>query len=374
MRKLTLNLTVCALIFLLFAACEGTTVVIAPQAEEPITITGVSGGGGSEVPVTNSGEDSWYEIYFTNPTCPDEADRVGGLDDIIAEDLLQAELQVDVAAYDLDAGPIVDALITLAQQGVTVRIVTDTDNADLPSIGWLRQRGLTVNEDDRSALMHNKFIVIDGRYTWLGSLNYTTNGIYCNNNNLVRIDSPEIAANYITEMDEMINDGEYGPRSPVNTPNERLMIDDIFVENYFAPEIEVAPIIGELVNGAQRDIKFMAFSFTNEDIGEPMLERAEAGIMVQGVFETTGSNTEYSYYGDMNDYGLDNLAVRQDGNNRIMHHKVIIIDEETTILGSFNFTGNANDSNDENILIVHDPLFTSYFVEEFNTVWEEAKQ
>jgi phosphatidylserine/phosphatidylglycerophosphate/cardiolipin synthase-like enzyme len=105
-----------------------------------------------------------------------------------------------------------------------------------------------------------------------------------------------------------------------------------------------------------------------------MLERAEAGVTVRGVFETTGSETQFSYYGDMQDTGLANVQVRQDGNPRVMHHKVIIIDRQTVVLGSFNFSASANDNNDENIVIVHDPTFTSFFVEEFNTVWSEARQ
>jgi phosphatidylserine/phosphatidylglycerophosphate/cardiolipin synthase-like enzyme len=42
------------------------------------------------------------------------------------------------------------------------------------------------------------------------------------------------------------------------------------------------------------------------------------------------------------------------------------------ILGSYNFSESAETRNDENLLIVHDPVFASYFVEEFDTVWNEA--
>ncbi|HRQ38065.1 MAG TPA: phospholipase D-like domain-containing protein [Chloroflexota bacterium] len=325
-------------------------------------------------PIVDSGSGEWYEIYFTNPTCPPENQRQGGLDEIIAADLLEAELQVDVAAFDFDAPPMIDALIELGQRGVTVRVVTDTDNASQNSINRLRRNGISVVEDKRSALMHNKFIVIDGRYTWMGSTNFTTNDIYCYNNNLVRIDSPQLAANYRAEMDEMYNDRKFGPTSPATTPNEQFTIGGVRVENYFASETKVAPIIGRLVEQAQNDIKFMAFSFTHEDIGEAMIDRAQAGVNVQGVFETTGSQTEFSYYGDMLSERLPNLQVRQDGNPRLMHHKVIIIDGRTTIFGSFNFTGNANNNNDENVLIVHDPTFASYFLAEFQAVWNEARQ
>ncbi|MCZ7669840.1 MAG: phospholipase D-like domain-containing protein [Chloroflexi bacterium] len=108
----------------------------------------------------------------------------------------------------------VNALITLKERGIPVRIVTDEDNGDLDSIRRLRRNGLSVIEDKRSGLMHNKFIIIDGHIVYTGSLNYTTNGVYCNNNNLVRIDSSRLAANYIAEMDEMADERQFGPTSP----------------------------------------------------------------------------------------------------------------------------------------------------------------
>ena len=345
---------------LLLAACQLS-----------VTPPNMGGGSGGDTGGNPAGA-GWYQIYFTNPTCPPEEERSGGLDEIIADDLRQTQFQVDIAAFDLDAPPIVDALIELEERGIPVRVVTDTDNEDLASIRRLRRNGISVVTDDRSALMHDKFIVIDGRYVWTGSLNYTTNGAYCNNNNAVRFDSPELAANYRAEMDEMYIDRSFGPRSPDNAPNKQLTINGVRLENHFAAEEEIAPILANLINGAQQEILFMAFSFTNDTIGEAMLARAEAGVTVEGVFETTGSDTAFSYYPEMRDAGLANLRVRQDGNPRIMHHKVIIIDRQIVIFGSYNFSDSANDSNDENIVIVYDPAFANYFVEEFGVVWDEA--
>ena len=327
--------------------------------------------GGGEVDTEAPAD--WYEIYFTNPTCPPEEERVGGLDEDIANDILSANVRVDIAAYDLDAEPIVQALIELETRGIEVRVVTDSDNADLSSINRLRRNGISVIEDKRSGLMHNKFVVIDGRIVWMGSMNFTTNGVYCNNNNIVRISSPRLAANYTAEMDEMYDDNLFGPSSPQNTVNETLTISGVEVENYLGPEREIAPIIARRLASAESEILFMAFSFTNEQIGESLLGRADAGVTVRGVFERVGSDTPFSYYSQFAQAGLSNVMVRTDGNPQVMHHKVFIIDRDTVILGSFNFSDNANRSNDENVLVVHDPTFTNYFIEEFETVWTEAE-
>ena len=91
---------------------------------------------------------------------------------------------------------------------------------------------------------------------------------------------------------------------------------------------------------------------------------------MQGVFETTGSNTPFSEYGKMKQAGLD---VYQDGNPYVMHHKVILLDDRVTIFGSFNFSENADKDNDENLLIVTDPAFTAQFEQEYQRVLAVAK-
>ena len=48
------------------------------------------------------------------------------------------------------------------------------------------------------------------------------------------------------------------------------------------------------------------------------------------------------------------IPVRIDAKHAIAHNKVMIIDGETVITGSFNFTKAAEESNAENLLIIHD--------------------
>lgn len=350
------------LLLLALAACD-VTLILEDLDRLPVEQ--------APIPKTTRSAD-WYEIYFTDPACFPEVERHGGLDEVIAADLLQAQRRVDLVAFDLDAEPIVNALIELERAGKTLRVVTDNENEDLSSVRRLRRNGTSVITDDRSALMHNKFIVIDERFVWTGSLNYTSNGAYCNNNNAVRIDSPELAENFSAEVDEMYEERAFGPTSPDRTPWKSVRINGVRIDSYFGPDERIAPIIAGLVETADQEILFMAFSFTHEEIGEAILAQAAQGVRVRGVFETVGSQTPYSYYPVMVGARLASLTVRQDGNPRIMHHKVIIIDRETVIFGSFNFSANANDSNDENVLVVHDPTFASFFVEEFELVWEEA--
>lgn len=311
----------------------------------------------------------WYRIYFTNPRYPDEeAHHRGGLDEELLSVIEEAEKSIVIAAYEFDLENVAQALIAAQERGVAVRMVTDTDNADESAVRKLKKAGIPVVEDGRGAIMHNKFVVIDSKEVWTGSWNLTTNGTYRNNNSCMVIAYPALAQNYTAEFEEMFN-GEFGPTSPARTPNPRLTIAGVEIENYFAPEDEVAEKIIAQLEGAERSIYFMAFSFTDDQIGKAVREKFEAGIKVGGVFESRGAGTKYSEYKSMEQLGID---VRTDGNPYIMHHKVFIIDEEMVILGSYNFTRSADEANDENVLIIHDPMVASRYLAEYRRIYESA--
>jgi phosphatidylserine/phosphatidylglycerophosphate/cardiolipin synthase-like enzyme len=143
------------------------------------------------------------------------------------------------------------------------------------------------------------------------------------------------------------------------------------VESYFAPEDDTAAAIVENIEDAQHRIRFMTFVFTSEEIADAMIERSQAGVTVQGVMEDRNLGSGYSQYERLRRQVHDVLP---DGNPYIMHHKVIIIDDETVITGSYNFTKSAEESNDENVLIIHDPEVAALYVEEFGRVYEQARE
>ena len=142
------------------------------------------------------------------------------------------------------------------------------------------------------------------------------------------------------------------------------------MEILFAAEDEVMDALVPLINQSRDNIKFMAFSFTHDDLGDAMLAKAADGVEVSGIFETRGSETEYS---ELPKLYCNNLAVRQDGNPGTFHHKVIIIDDRIVITGSLNFSDNANDSNDENVIIINNADIAQQYLQEYERRWQEAE-
>lgn len=312
------------------------------------------------------------EVAFTAPLYPEEAaNRYGGLDEQLADAIDEAERTVDVAAYDFDLARVADALIRAHKRGLRVRLVTDSDYADELGPVRLEAAGIPVVYDERSAFMHNKFVVLDGAVVWTGSWNLTDYGTYRNNNNVVIIESAALARNYTAEFEEMFEEGAFGPTSPAETPYTQVEVGEILVENYFASEEKVASRIVELLEDAETSIRFLTFTLTDDDIAGTMNRKHREGVLVQGVVESRNAGGLGS---DVEALQQAGAAVLKDGNPYNMHHKVIIIDGAIVITGSYNFTRNAAESNDENVLIIHSPGIAASYLREFERVYGLARE
>ncbi len=353
----------------IFSAVTGVDIFGVLDAEEggAGTSSRISTGDFTEIdiPLGLGYQGDFWQLFFTVPSnTRDRSQYVNGVDIRVAAAIDTAQNTIDIAAFELNNVVITDALVAAHERGVTVRVVTDDEHGledDDSTIVELELAGIPIVDDERSALMHNKFIIIDGITVWLGSMNYTMNGVYRNNNNAISLRSRRAVEVYQAEFNEMFERHEFGPRSDdSNTGN--FSQDGVPIQIYFASENEVIDVLLAEIGNAQSTIRFMTFSFTRDDLGIAVLERAEAGVDVQGVFERTGSETQFAEMPRMLCAGLD---VRQDGNNGILHHKVFIIDESTVITGSFNYSNNAVESNDENVLIIRDGDIAALYMDEF---------
>jgi phosphatidylserine/phosphatidylglycerophosphate/cardiolipin synthase-like enzyme len=310
----------------------------------------------------------FWEVYFTAPLDNPNPQSHLGIDARVAAAIDGAKTSIDMVMFEMNNAVLVDALLQAAEGGVTVRVVTD-DESGLEagkeaehSFPDLANAGIPIVADERSALMHDKFIIIDGNTVWTGSYNLTDSSNYDQNNNVLVFHSPQIAQLYEDEFNEMFEQHQFGPKSPPSKTNQ-LKVDNTDVEVYFTPEDHPFPRILELMKEAKKSIRFMAFTFTDHEIAAEMIAAAQRGVKVEGIIEKVGSNSAASEMGFLYCAGQD---IRLDGNPKFLHHKVILIDDQIVITGSANFSINAAESNDENIVIVHDSSLASAYKLEFN--------
>lgn len=341
----------------------------------PVTLPPSSGGVTQiSIPLGFGAQKGFWQVFFSAPTgSRDPATYVGGIDTQLVTALGNVRSTLDIAAFEFNNVVLTQAVLAAHQRGVRVRMVTDNEhglNDRDTTIGQFVAAGIPVVDDGRSALMHNKFMILDSTYVWTGSWNYTINDTYRNNNNALSIRSQQAVQDYQTEFNEMFEQRRFGPRSPSDTPFPRFTQDGVSIQVYFSPEDKVLTPLLATLNQAQRSIRYMNFSFTDFDAISAIINRAGAGVMTQGIWETTGSQTDAS---ELRTAFCAGLEVRQDGNPFILHHKVFIIDEQTVVSGSFNISSNATESNDENLIIITDPDLAAQYVVEFNRRWAEAK-
>ena len=328
-------------------------------------------------PTTIPISDSWWQVYFTEPdTINSSENPVGSIMEKLIERINQAENSIHIASFEFDLKPVAEALIAAEQRAVEVLWITDDENgieADAMEsrlFPLMKKGGVEIKGDNRSALMHNKFWIFDGKTVWTGATNITENGIFKNNNNVIVIESQALARIFEREFAEMW-DGHFGPTSPSTVSSQSVTIEETPIQVLFASEDEVMQQLIPIIEEAQQNIRFMAFSFTDDELGNAIVERAQSGVDVKGIFETRGSETESS---EMERLYCAKVPVLQDGNPSTFHHKVFVIDDEIVITGSLNFSKNADESNDENVVILANPEIAAAFLNEFETRWQEAKE
>jgi phosphatidylserine/phosphatidylglycerophosphate/cardiolipin synthase-like enzyme len=314
----------------------------------------------------------WFELYVTNPDSPLSPQGTGGIDGPLVQAIDETRLSIDVAAYSITLNSVRNALLRAHDRGVTVRIVMESTNMDTSDVQRLLEAGIPIVGDNRQGLMHNKFMVLDRSEVWLGSMNFTDSGTYDDNNSMIRIRSAKVAENFSVEFSEMFERNLFGPDVLAQTPNPDITLDGTRVETFFSPDDHVLNALYSLLGASEESIYFLAFSFTSNELGAIVREKAQAGLDVKGVMdeEQISSNTG-TEFDPFRQAGLD---VRIDGLDGQMHHKLFIVDESILVIGSYNFSRAAEERNDENVLIIHNPLIAGFFLQEFQRVHRQADE
>jgi len=313
--------------------------------------------------------DGW-QVYFNEPA---RGFQSGGLDVPLANAIANVQHTLDIAAFEMNSEPIHAAIRQAHQRGVAVRIVTDDrhgleDEKD-DVLRDLKAAGIPVVDDARSGLMHNKFMILDGEAVWTGSWNYTFNGTYRNNNNVFVMQSAAAVSAYQAEFEEMFSRGEFGITS---TDGGMITFTESGTEIsiIFASEADEIPALVAELEGAEHSIRLMTFVLSLDELGQALLKRLADGIAIQGIFENRNSTADWSQLPALHCAGAD---MRQDGNPYTLHHKVFIIDDDTVITGSFNFSNNAAKNNDENIVMIRDADIARLYLDEWQGLWESAQ-
>jgi phosphatidylserine/phosphatidylglycerophosphate/cardiolipin synthase-like enzyme len=280
-----------------------------------------------------------------------------------------AKNSIYLAVFEIGNEEIAKALISAKKRGIDVKVVTDEKNADYKALREIMNNKIEVVFQNLESYMHHKFAVIDSEIVITGSMNWTDNDIFKNDNNVVIIRSKLLAKNYLSEFYQMFYQKRFS-RDKKKIGNNIIEVDGIKIENYFSPQDKPSRRIVQLINDAQKTIDFASFSFTHERIGNAMIDAYKRNVKVRGVFE----KRQISKFSEYEKFKKQKMEVYLDNNPRNMHNKFIVIDSQIVITGSYNFSSNADNDNDENIIIIFSREVALKYLEYLNRLIYSDKQ
>lgn len=289
----------------------------------------------------------------------------------------QAKKSLDIAVQELESRPIAEAIIRARTSGVRVRIVLESDylidevaaaNPFASSgkyeqnrilLNALLRSGINVRMDYNPAIFHQKFMVRDNdvpgqRAVLTGSTNFTPTGTHKNLNHIIIIRNGYVAREYANEFAEIWNGtfGEKRARHEAKPRNSR--VSGVRVKALFAPDHSPEMEIMKQMLKARKCIRFAIFTFSKSSGIDDTMIALGSKIDIQGVLDAGQGNRSWAATRPLANAGVQvRLADKRNGLGKL-HHKLMVIDRQVIIAGSFNYTDPANTLNDENIIIIGD--------------------
>ncbi|ODG96550.1 competence protein ComE [Nostoc sp. KVJ20] len=412
-------------------------------------------------------QDSLVQVYFNHSESSEykesyrQQTRLGDdLEKQIADAITQAKSTVDVAVQELRLPKVAQALVDRQKARVKVRIILE-NNYSRPwssltsaEVGKLDKREqerykefhqfIDINQDNQlspaeinqrdalmilqnaqipwiddqadgsagSSLMHHKFVIVDNRILIITSANFTlsdTSGDFTNPNtlgnanNLLQIDSPELASLFTEEFNIMWGDGpegqpdsRFGLQKPMRLPKQ-ITLGNTQITVQFSPNSPTQPwsdssngLIGKTLDSATKSTDLALFVFSDQRLANILEKRHQQSVQIRALIEPQFAYRPYSEALDMMGVALSNKCKYEVDNHPwanpittvgvpvlpkgdLLHHKFGVIDSTTVITGSHNWSDAANYGNDETLVVIENPIIAAHYVREFARLYTKVK-
>ena len=300
--------------------------------------------------------------------------------DTISDWITSAQHTLDLAFYNLNNVGIQDAINTAAANGVQIRYIAEGSNANIGIASLDSSIPVHYRQDGEGSGMHNKFVIGDADYpesafVLTGSTNMTTANLNTDKNNVIVLEDQSLARGYRLEFNEMwgsdgmvadAGNSKFGPDKVINTP-KKFIIGGSPVELYFSPTDGTTSAIRKTIETTDYSMIFAVMSFTRDDLADAIIDETTFFVTPRGAIEE--ENTTGSEYQTLLDAGVEIYS--HQGISGTLHHKYAVVDhvellsDPTVITGSHNWSSTAENTNDENTLLVHDARVANLYYQEF---------
>jgi phosphatidylserine/phosphatidylglycerophosphate/cardiolipin synthase-like enzyme len=358
-----------------------------------------------------------HEVPFNGEKFPSSAVRPQHpIKDLIVQAIDKSKKNIRVALYEFDLPEIMDAMRRAKKRGVNVSVILDFSNtfprsknsrgedreASLP-IQALIKEGFDVSilrGVKAQGIMHNKIGIFDDKMVSFGSYNWSRTAEYSHfesvkfENDKARVDFYVKYWKWMKSYSVAPSDAELhkwnqawkhgqkeGRTTPVDNDHPVRLNGEKFPRSAVSPLGLAEETIIRAIRAAKSTIDIAMFSFYSARVAEELLRAKERGVHVRLTFDRMQSKI----------MKLDNWFAYYDFDVRVVtgpnpygnvyweknHNKFMIMDGKMLEIGSYNFTGNAEENSFENINFYDDPVelafFAAYFEMLYRAGWTPLK-
>ena len=322
-------------------------------------------------------------VFFSLDSEPDTGQAAA---ELIRAHIQSARKQIDVAMYLLVAPTLVDALANKAAEGeVPVRLLVDSGMLDASSrsvLETLAAAGVQISWlGSEKFSMHLKALVLDETQVWTGSANWSQSAFEHNIEDLLLIESADLAQTYTRHFDtlhaaatpfqpaslptsapsEAIASAEFpvglpptGPRTDWPAGLQDTANDDILLSasaRYLADD-EYLPVLLNLIQNAHQSVLASMYVMGAPQKDQPNLDQLTAALtqaVRRGVYVHLLLHTPQSETVTMNQIHLDwaeklraqGMDVRLHIPAISLHEKVVVVDLAKVLVSSHNWSEGA---------------------------------
>jgi len=323
----------------------------------------------------------------SNPPSTNAVYITGSLSaDTIVTYINKAKYTIDIAQYDYTSSSsshvkiIATAINNAHTRGVVVRWIYDgsSSNTGLSQVTWTTNVNKLASPVTSGYIMHNKFMIIDANsatasdsYLWTGSFDWSDQQMGSDYNNMVVVQDQAVAQAYTSQFNQMWG----GSGATPVTANEKFSTNKAIstttsftvngtpVQVYFSPRDSPESRLLNTINSANNELAFGIYTFTDNTVANAINTKYTGGVTAFGMMDQY-SNT-YTPYTTLSSSMGANLKVYT--GSYIYHNKMMVVDylhpssDPQVFTGSYNWTSAASNTNDENMIIIHDAVIANQY-------------
>lgn len=283
-----------------------------------------------------------------------------------------AERSLLCALFDLQNPPVIAALEAARHRGVAIDVLTDPvrqphdpTHGDPEALAAVAPALVSGSVAAGAGIIHHKYVVRDGTVVWTGSANVSDGGFLRQDNDTVILRSSEMASVFTANFRSLQSWRDDIPMPPAPTPtgpgspSSPVALPDGSMYARFAPGWDITDDLVSRIRAA-RHIRLAFYILSDQHLLGALKDASDAGADIAGVYDPNGMAVVVK---DLN--GDDRrLWFLQDprfapapshpfvpgGQQDFLHNKLVILDRDTVVTGSYNFSAQAR-HNAENIIV-----------------------